>query len=263
LPGDKIIAGQWSNPVHAVVDGKPQVIFPGGDSLLYAFEPDTGNLIWKCNVDPARPKPDNDDKNNFMIGTPVVHDNKVYVTVGAYHDLSTVVRYGYTVCMDITKKGDVSPVDLDVKNPKNKGSALVWAFGGEVKPKPELGKGRPIYFGHSISTPAVQDGLVYINENAGYLHCLDAKTGQRYWEHDFLGNFWGSPYWVDGKIYICAEDSEVHIFAHGKAKKIIGKVSMEEPPLHSTPVVVNGVLYVMTRKCLFAVAGGGTAKEPK
>ena len=29
------------------------------------------------------------------------------------------------------KKGDVSPVDLDVKNPKNKDSGLVWAYGGK------------------------------------------------------------------------------------------------------------------------------------
>jgi outer membrane protein assembly factor BamB len=263
LPGDKIIDGQWSNPVHAVVGGKSQIIFPGGDSFLYSFDADTGNLVWKCNADPARPKPVGDEKTNFIVGTPVVHDNKLYVATGVYHDFPTpAVRYGHIVCVDITKKGDVSPVDLDPKNPKNKDSALVWGFGGEVKPKPELGKGRPVYFGQSISTPAVHDGLVYISENAGYMHCLDAKTGQRYWEHDFLGVFWGSPYWVDGKIYIGTEEGEIFIFEHGKNKKLLGKISMEDN-LHGTPVVINGVLYVMTKKCLYAIAKGGTAKEPK
>src|SRR4029077_9316844 len=39
-----LMHGQWSNPAFAVVDGQPQVIFPGGDGWLYAFEPDKGEL---------------------------------------------------------------------------------------------------------------------------------------------------------------------------------------------------------------------------
>src|SRR5262249_11859567 len=36
--------GQWSNPAHGVVNGKPQVIFPGGDGWVYSFAPATGKL---------------------------------------------------------------------------------------------------------------------------------------------------------------------------------------------------------------------------
>ena len=56
--------------------------------------------------------------------------------------------------------------------------------------------------GATISTPCVHDGLVYIPELAGYMHCLDAKSGQRYWEHDFKATVWGSAYYVDGKVYV-------------------------------------------------------------
>src|SRR5213076_1616438 len=51
-PGKFIMHGQWSNPSYGVINGKPQVIFPGGDGWLYAFEPETGKLIWKFNGNP-------------------------------------------------------------------------------------------------------------------------------------------------------------------------------------------------------------------
>ena len=42
----------WSNPAYGVVKGKAQVIFPGGDGWLYSFEPKTGKLIWKMDLNP-------------------------------------------------------------------------------------------------------------------------------------------------------------------------------------------------------------------
>src|SRR5215213_588686 len=47
LPGRNIMHSQWSSPSYGVIGGRPQVIFAGGDGWLYAFEPDTGRLIWK------------------------------------------------------------------------------------------------------------------------------------------------------------------------------------------------------------------------
>ena len=58
------------------------------------------------------------------------------------------------------------------------------------------------------------------------------------------------------------EDGEVLIFGHGKQKSELGKISMEEQ-VQSTPVVANGVLYLMTRSKLYAIAKGGTATGVK
>src|SRR5262249_13460078 len=147
---------------------------------------DTGKLIWKFNCDPKREGKRKKDSrvSNYIVATPVVYQDRVYVGLGV-HPLGhpDVPRYGYVVCADITKRGDVSPVDLDAKNPKNKDSALVWAFGGE---NPNKKDERAILFGSSVSTCAIHDGLLYTAEERGYIYCLDAKTGQKYWEHDSL-----------------------------------------------------------------------------
>ncbi|HLJ93518.1 MAG TPA: PQQ-binding-like beta-propeller repeat protein [Gemmataceae bacterium] len=252
-PGTNIMDGQWSNPVYAEANGKGQVIFPGGDGWLYAFEPANGKLIWKfdCNPKAATPyKPGGRGQRNFFLATPVVHDQKVYVGLGQEpgQDGPGVSHFW---CVDITKTGDVSPVNdnFDPRAPVNKNSALVWHYGGLAKKD----SGRDWDFGRTISTCAVQDGLVYIAEMDGYLHCLDARTGQKYWEHDLKAEIWGSPYWVDGKIYLGDEDGDVCVFAHGKEKKLLGQMPMEQP-IKGTPVVANGVLYVVTDTQMFAIA---------
>src|SRR5206468_261184 len=138
---------------------------------------------------------------------------------------------GHFWCIDLTKSGDVSPVNdnFDPKAAVNKNSALVWHFGGPVVPEPKKG-GRKEYIGFTLSTAAVHDGLVYISDQMGLLHCLDAKTGQEYWAHDLLSEVWGSPYYVDGKVFLGAENGEVAVFAAGKQpppKDAVKKNDME------------------------------------
>src|SRR5262249_20270063 len=50
--GKLLMHGQWSNPVYAEPDGRPMIIFPGGDGWVYAFKPDTGELLWKFDCNP-------------------------------------------------------------------------------------------------------------------------------------------------------------------------------------------------------------------
>jgi outer membrane protein assembly factor BamB len=251
LPGTKIIEGQWSNPTLATVNGKQQVIFAGGDCVLYALEPASGALIWKCNCNPIA-KPAN-EINPYIIATPVVVGDRLYVGLGIHPDNGRSLPYSHFLCLDITKKGDASPKSLDAKDAANKNSALVWAFGGEIMPVPK--KGPRIYFGRTISTAAVHDGLVYICEETGYLHCLDAKTGQRYWNHDFKESLWGSAYWVDNKVYVGIQGGDVVVFASGKERKILATNNMDDH-IESTPVVANGVMYVASKSKLFAIANG-------
>ncbi len=253
--GEKIIHGQWSNPAYGVVNGKPQVVFPGGDGWVYAFEPETGKLIWKfdCNPKDAIYKLAGRGTRSEIIATPVIYENRCYIGVG--QDPEHGEGVGHFWCIDMTKTGDVSPdiVTDDNADPpktaKNPNSALAWHYGGPAK---EGTSNRDFVFGRTMSTAAVHDGLCYITELAGYLHCLDARTGQKYWEHDLKSAVWGSPYWVDNKVYLGTEDGDVWIFGHGKEKKQLGTIEMKHG-VKSTPVAVNGTLYIMTETHLYAI----------
>src|SRR6266446_6163063 len=238
LPGKNIIEGQWTNPAALEVAGKKQVIFPGGDGVLYSLKPEDGSLIWKFNCRPQKLEKEGITPNYF-VATPVCDAGKVYIGMGLYPEHATGGPFSHFLCIDAGKTGDVSPHRLDMNDPANKGSALAWAFGGPIVPRPA--KGRPVNFGRTISTCAVQDGLVYISEETGYLHCLDAKTGQRYWMHDFKSAVWGSPYYVDGKIFTGVEDGYLWVLEAGKTLKVLANIDMGEG-MQSTPVVSGGTL---------------------
>jgi outer membrane protein assembly factor BamB len=237
LPGTNILYGQWGNASYAEIDGKGQVIFPGGDGWLYSLEPDSGKLLWKfeCNPKSAKEKSEQRAKRNFLIATPVVHEGKVYVGIGNAPEAGFGNPVGHFWCVDAAKQG-----------------ALVWHYGGLVEPPPK--DGRNVALGPTISTCAVKDGLVYVAEEPGYLHCLDARTGQKYWEHDFKSGIWGSPLWADGKIYQGVEDGAIAVLAAGKEKKLLGQNDMGET-VQSTPVVAHDVIYVLTKSKLYAIAG--------
>jgi outer membrane protein assembly factor BamB len=258
IPGKNLLEGQWSNPAFGMAGGRPQVLFPGGDSWLYSFDPKSGKLLWKFDCNPKGAVWGRGARwtRNLIVATPVIHDGKVYVGTGLYPDHPGGSGPGYLWCVDMTKNGDVSEEVAanggagPAKGKPNPNSALVWKFGGPIKPQPE--SGREVFMGRTISTVAIEGGLVYLAEYAGYLHCLDAKTGKKYWEHDFKTGIWGSPYWVDGKVYIGNDDSDMFVFAAGKKEKQIAQIEMGEM-IQSTPVSANGVLYVLTKTKLYAI----------
>jgi outer membrane protein assembly factor BamB len=256
-PGDKILDGQWGNPAAAKVNGQWQVIFPGGDGWLYSFAAKTGKLMWKFDCNPKKGdfKPGGRGTRNYIVATPVVWENKLYIATGRQPDEGN--GEGHLWCIDITKQPkndnkDLSPVDPNPTAEGNKDSGLIWHHGGTVMPRPE-GAGREFIFGRTVSTVAIHDGLVYAAELAGYLNCLDARTGKKYWEFDLKANTWASPFYADGKVYMGTDDGTLFEFAHGKERKKPAKIDMSEALL-GPPTAVNGVLYISNGYNLYAIA---------
>lgn len=247
-PGTKILHGQWSNPCYSVIGGVPQVIFCGGDSWMYAFNPDNGKLLWKFDCNPKNTvyKLGGKGTKNEIIGTPVVYEGKVYIAIGQDPEHGDGV--GHIWCVDPAgKSGDITPKNdnFDPKAPENKGSGLAWHFGG-TDAQGEL------LWHRSMSTAAIHNGLMYICTLHGWVSCFDANTGQLYWTHDTLSNIWGSCYVADGKVYIGTEEGDVLVFAEGKELKLLSKNDMKGSVLSSI-VSCDNVLYVMTKNRLFAI----------
>jgi outer membrane protein assembly factor BamB len=253
--GKLLMHGQWSSPTYAVVKGQPQIIFPGGDGWMRAFDPRTGELIWKFDCNPKNSfyvLGSKATRNDFL-ATPVVYENRLYIGVG--QDPEHEEGVGHFWCIDITKKGDISPKNdnFDPKAPENRDSGLVWHYGGKGTPKQKI-KDRNYVFGRTLSTAAVHDGLVYAVDMSGYFFCFDAKTGQRYWYHYLDAPVWCSPYWVDGKVYIGNDAGTVFVFAHGKEKRLLAENDMGSA-VRATPVAANGTLYIQTENKLYAIRG--------
>jgi outer membrane protein assembly factor BamB len=257
-PGRNIMHGQWANAAYAEVGGRAQAIFPGGDGWLYSLEPKTGKLLWKFDANPKDSKYELGGRGtrSDFIATPVVSEGKVYIATG--QDPEHLGGIGHLWCIDPTKSGDVSPELVTEDNPDpakrktrpNPNAAVVWHFGGPEKNPAQAG--RDEVFSRTMSTCAIHDGLCYVADLIGFFYCLDAKTGQKLWVHDTKAEIWGSPLWVDGKVYLGTGDGDVFIYKHGRQKAEPKKVEMNHP-VRSTPVAVKGVLYVMTESHLYAI----------
>jgi outer membrane protein assembly factor BamB len=219
---DRILHGQWSTPTVGRIGGVVQVVSAQGDGWVRGYEAETGKKLWEFDTNPKDavwPK-----TRNELIATPVIFDDRVYIANG--QDPEHGEGIGHFYCIDATKRGDITE------------TGRVWHF-EKIR--------------RSISTAAVADGLVYIADFSGFLHCLDAKTGQLQWTHDVFAAVWASPFVVDGRVYLGDEDGDVVVLQHGREKKVLAEMNMGSA-VYATPVPANGAFFINNRTHLFALA---------
>ncbi|MBI1790623.1 MAG: PQQ-like beta-propeller repeat protein [Acidobacteria bacterium] len=211
-PGDGILKGQWSSPALGLVNGVQQAFFAGGDGWLYGFNARTGEKLWKFDLNPKGIAP---RARNYGISTPVFSEGNVLMSAGQDPDSGS--GHGSAYRIDPAKRGDITE------------SGKAWHYEK---------------INRSISTAAIGDGLAFLSDLDGVLHCLDVKTGKPYWTFDLKSPIWGSPLLADGKVYLGDADGDLAVFrADSKpAKPLV--IDMGDS-VYSTPVASKGVLYVM------------------
>ena len=160
---------------------------------------------------------------NEVISTPVIVGDVVYISNGQDPEHGEGVGHAYAI--DATKRGDITddrpavalrqdpPLDLDAGDQR----------------RPDL-----------------------LARLLGFLHCLDAKTGQAYWTHDMFAAIWGSPMVADGKVYLGDEDGDVAVLQPGKTLKVLAESNMGSS-VYSSPVAVGNTLFISSRNQLFAL----------
>ncbi|HLY08004.1 MAG TPA: PQQ-binding-like beta-propeller repeat protein [Planctomycetota bacterium] len=235
-PGARVVWGQWGSPAYSVVDGRPQIVFPGGDGWLYSFDPSSGKLLWKFNCKSyEKPPAEGESPSKIQLpATPVFAGPRVLIPVGIDVDSNDK---GCLWAIDARKSGDVTS------------SAELWRLPGES-------------FGLSFSSVTVQDGLVYAVEQAGYLDCIELESGKIVWKHDFLASLHGPVLLADGKLYFKTGDGEILVLQAGREKKILAKNDKFDHLDSGSLVVANGVLYFTGQSKmsgvgkLYAVAAG-------
>lgn len=240
--GPRVFHSTWSSPALTEIDGRSRVIFCGGDGVVYGFEPLPTNgpppagqvaslrRVWRFDCDPAAPKENVHRYNSNrevspsnIQGMPVVHGNRVYVTVGG--DLWWGKNQAWLQCIDAARSGDSTT------------PGPIWSY--------------PLVR-HCMTTPAVHEGLVYVGDSGRRLHCVDADTGQPAWTHDTRDELWASPLVADDKVYFATRRGDIHVFATRREKTLLATTELREA-VSSTPIAANGTLYIATMSRLYAL----------
>ena len=229
-PGADLIDGQWGSPTHGRTGERKQVIFPGGDGWLYAFEPATGRALWRFDGNSAAAADDTTSatraaSRHAFVATPVLHEDTVYIAVGRDPEVS--LRPGVLWAIDAGGSGDVTA------------TGVRWRF-----EDPD--------FGRAIATVAVAGGVVYVADLNGFLFGLDAGTGEKLWAYDALAPFWSSPLVADGKVYAADTEGDVAVLRSGRTLDVLAENVMPRA-VYTSPVVEGSVLYLATSDTLYAL----------
>jgi outer membrane protein assembly factor BamB len=99
----------------------------------------------------------------------------------------------------------------------------------------------------------VHDRL-FLWSDAGIVSCVVAATGEVKWQERVGGNFFGSPVWVDGRLFCVSRTGEVVVLAASDQFNVLARNSLNELA-HSTPAVSGGRMYIHTIHHLISVGG--------
>jgi outer membrane protein assembly factor BamB len=75
-----------------------------------------------------------------------------------------------------------------------------------------------------VPTPVSDGKHIFVVDDRGVVHCLDAKTGQIVWGPERLkpGTYSASPVLAEGRIYVTNEDGLTSVFAAGPKFEVLG-----------------------------------------
>jgi outer membrane protein assembly factor BamB len=156
--------------------------------------------------------------NQFPIPSPAYHDGILYMSRGYRSGPYMAVRTG--------GRGDVN------------GTHVLW----------QAATGAPY-----ISSLLYDNGLVYMTTDIGGITALDAKTGERVYQHRLNDVFSASPVAGDGKVYFTSETGTVFVVRSGaRTPDILATNEMGERFIAS-PAISDGRLFFRSDDRLFAV----------
>jgi outer membrane protein assembly factor BamB/HEAT repeat protein len=225
--GEHVLHGQWSSPVAANVNGRMQVLFGGGDGWLRAYDAASGHEIWRFDGNPkdARwlPRPGVLSRS-FIVASPVFANGMVFIAMGQSPGHGNGPSFIHAISPN--GQGDVTK------------SRLIWTS-REV--------------GRVVGTPIEKDGLLYVGDVGGTVHCLDAATGAHVWKHETNGAIWGCLLLAGDRLYVGNEDGTMTVLRAGRRKQLLAQIEMNAP-LYSPPALSGDALYLATANRLYLIA---------
>ena len=226
-PGDQVLHGAWSSPVAANVNGHVQVLFGGGDGWLRSYDAASGQEVWRFDGNPKDapwlPRAGVLSRSS-IIASPVFADGRVFIAMGQSPGHGNAPSFVYAISPN--GEGDVTK------------SKLLWTSHD---------------VGRVVGTPIVKDGLLYVGDVGGTVHCLDAATGVQLWKQETNDAIWGCFLLAGDRLYVGNAGGVMTVLRAGRQKELLAQIEMDAP-LYSRPTVNGDALYLATANRLYRIA---------
>lgn len=114
-------------------------------------------------------------------------------------------------------------------------------------------------------SPVLADGLLYTTTDRGMLSCFDARTGTPHYVEQRLPrgtSLKASPVAAGGRLYIADESGNVHIVKLGTQYELVRTNTLADAFFVSSPIVVDGSLYLRSREKLYCIGAASSPAAP-
>lgn len=205
----------YSTPVLGVFNGQAAMVVGSGDGAIYAFQPRTGQTIWRY-----------DASLRGINSTPLIIDDRVYAG-HSEENVSDNGKMGALFALDATKSGDITK-------------------SGEIWSKLEVGLGR--------AQPLVYGNRLYAATDSGTLSIFDIEKGKEVGKQKLGTMMFGSPTFADGKIYTAEAAGRWYIMKpDGNKLKVVHRLRLEGEEMIASPIVSHGRIYLATMGNLYCI----------
>ena len=187
----------------------------------------SGHEIWRFDGNPKNarwlPRPGVLSRS-FIVASPVFANGRAFVAMGQSPGHGNGPSFVHAISPD--GQGDVTR------------SRLLWTS-------------RDV--GRVVGTPLEKDGLLYVGDVGGTVHCLDAATGALVWKHETNAAIWGCLLLAGDRLYVGNEEGTMTVLRAGRQKQLLGEIEMDAP-LYSPPALMGDALYLATATRFYLIA---------
>jgi outer membrane protein assembly factor BamB len=285
------MAVNYSHPVICETEQGDEIVV-AGTGLLIGYDPTTGKRLWEARTLLRNIKTTPVSHNGIVyisvqskgIASQWLasidqaetgnSDNKITRDeVQAFFGKRPVPEEFYKKTFDrgdIDKDGDLEGEELDIAflAPNNRAGAsfdsavpadeyvLAVKGGGrgDVTATHVLWKHPTKHTDHIVSPLVVNDRMLLIQEG-GIATCFETAEGKPLFgpaRINNAANYFASPVYGDGKIYIASENGNIVVLHDGPELKVLAVNDMGSPVL-GTPAIADGALFVRTRTQLLKI----------
>src|SRR5262249_14438887 len=103
-----------------------------------------------------------------------------------------------------------------------------------------------------VPSPLATNGHFYVVSDLGYLSCLEAKTGKRFWMERLGRHHSASPVLANGHLYLPDDDGTTWVVRASGKFEVVAKSALGEE-CYASPAVSHGNLFIRTLNHLWCI----------
>lgn len=236
-----------------------------GDSFLAAVEAATGRLRWKTPRVASRAAYSTPCLFTPPKGKPVLIFNSQSHGISAIDPDTGGVVWEFSKAFD--KRSVSSPVIAAGLILGSCGSGGGGNYLVAVRPgDPVSGRNPELAWQLRRSAPYVPTSLavgelVFLWSDGGIVSCVHAPTGEVKYQERVGGDYFGSPVWVDGRLFNVSAGGEVVVVKAAEDFEVLARYPLNEL-CRSTPAVANERMFIHTAGHLWCIGQPRTGPPP-